>query len=398
MTINAPASVLLLLYELVGGAPGRRPPGPARDDPERHPQGVRRPRELHLPAARVHAADDRHLRLLPRRDCRSWNTISISGYHIREAGSTAVAGGRLHAGERRRLRPGGDRRRASPSTTSRPGSRSSSTPTTTCSRRSRSSAPRDGCGRTSCATASARPSPRSHDAPLPRPDRRLTLTAQQPENNIVRVAVQVLAAALGGAQSIHANGFDEALALPDRAGREACPAHAAGHRRRERDHRHGRPARRQLPGRVPHGRGRGARRRPDRRDRSTRRGGGVHRVHAGRDPRVGLPPPGGRPHGRAPGRRHQPLRRGRRSRDRDHTGRPGRRARPGRAAGRVCARRSRRRPGGTSTRRFRARPPRATRTSCTRCATRFGTLRRSARSAACCARSSGEYDRQRGAG
>ena len=41
-----------------------------------------------------------------------------------------------------------------------------------------------------------------------------TLTAQQPENNIVRVALQVLSAALGGAQSIHANGFDEALALP----------------------------------------------------------------------------------------------------------------------------------------------------------------------------------------
>ena len=41
-----------------------------------------------------------------------------------------------------------------------------------------------------------------------------TLTAQQPENNIVRVATQVLSAALGGAQSIHANGFDEALALP----------------------------------------------------------------------------------------------------------------------------------------------------------------------------------------
>jgi methylmalonyl-CoA mutase N-terminal domain/subunit len=41
-----------------------------------------------------------------------------------------------------------------------------------------------------------------------------TLTAQQPENNIVRVAVQTLAAALGGTQSLHTNGFDEALALP----------------------------------------------------------------------------------------------------------------------------------------------------------------------------------------
>jgi methylmalonyl-CoA mutase N-terminal domain/subunit len=41
-----------------------------------------------------------------------------------------------------------------------------------------------------------------------------TLTAQQPENNIVRVAVQALSAVCGGAQSIHTNSFDEALALP----------------------------------------------------------------------------------------------------------------------------------------------------------------------------------------
>jgi methylmalonyl-CoA mutase N-terminal domain/subunit len=41
-----------------------------------------------------------------------------------------------------------------------------------------------------------------------------TLTAQQPENNIVRTTVQALAAVLGGTQSLHANGFDEALALP----------------------------------------------------------------------------------------------------------------------------------------------------------------------------------------
>src|SRR6266542_592903 len=41
-----------------------------------------------------------------------------------------------------------------------------------------------------------------------------TLTAQQPENNVVRVAVQALSAVAGGAQSIHTNSFDEALALP----------------------------------------------------------------------------------------------------------------------------------------------------------------------------------------
>ena len=41
-----------------------------------------------------------------------------------------------------------------------------------------------------------------------------TLTAQQAENNIVRVAVQALSAVCGGAQSLHTNGYDEALALP----------------------------------------------------------------------------------------------------------------------------------------------------------------------------------------
>src|SRR5213075_2307013 len=41
-----------------------------------------------------------------------------------------------------------------------------------------------------------------------------TLTAQQPENNIVRTALQALSAVLGGTQSLHTNGFDEALALP----------------------------------------------------------------------------------------------------------------------------------------------------------------------------------------
>ena len=61
-----------------------------------------------------------------------------------------------------------------------------------------------------------------------------TLTAQQPENNIVRVAVQALSAVCGGAQSIHTNSFDEALALPtERAARIALRtqqmlAHEAG--------------------------------------------------------------------------------------------------------------------------------------------------------------------------
>jgi len=53
-----------------------------------------------------------------------------------------------------------------------------------------------------------------------------TLTAQQPENNVVRVAIQALSAVCGGAQSLHTNSFDEALALPTsaRRGSRSAPA------------------------------------------------------------------------------------------------------------------------------------------------------------------------------
>ena len=54
-----------------------------------------------------------------------------------------------------------------------------------------------------------------------------TLTAQQPENNIVRTTLQALAAVLGGTQSLHTNGFDEALALPTESAATDCFADAA---------------------------------------------------------------------------------------------------------------------------------------------------------------------------
>ena len=57
-----------------------------------------------------------------------------------------------------------------------------------------------------------------------------TLTAQQPDNNIMRVTIQALAAVLGGTQSLHTNSRDEALALPDRRFGPDSSAHPAGHR------------------------------------------------------------------------------------------------------------------------------------------------------------------------
>ena len=74
--------------------------------------------------------------------------------------------------------------------------------------------------------------------PLPRPDRRLALTAQSIDNNVVRTTLQALAAVLGGTQSLHTNSRDEALALPtEEAARLALRtqqilAHEAGVTRR----------------------------------------------------------------------------------------------------------------------------------------------------------------------
>ena len=147
MTINAPAALLLLLYQLVARGAGRRPAQAHRHDPERRAQGVHRPRHLHLPAGAVAAADHRHLRLLPHARCPRWNTISISGYHMAEAGATPVqeiaftlANGIEYV--RAALAAGLGRRRVRAR-----GCRSSSSRARRCSRRSRSSAPPGGSGR-----------------------------------------------------------------------------------------------------------------------------------------------------------------------------------------------------------------------------------------------------------
>ena len=87
----------------------------------------------------------------------------------------------------------------------------------------------------------------------------VTLTAQQPENNIVRVALQGFAAVCGGTQSLHTNGFDEALALPTERAAKIAAAHAADPRARVGRRRHRRPVRRLLLRRGADRRDRGAR-------------------------------------------------------------------------------------------------------------------------------------------
>ena len=109
MTINAPAAVLLLLYQLVGRGARALTRRARRHDPERRAEGVRRPRQLHLPAGALDAADHRHVRLLRRRAAAVEHDLDQRLPHPR-GGLDGGAGGGLHAGQRHRLRRGGARR------------------------------------------------------------------------------------------------------------------------------------------------------------------------------------------------------------------------------------------------------------------------------------------------
>ena len=187
-----------------------------------------------------------------------WNTISISGYHIREAGSTAVqeiaftlANGIAYceAAVAAGLDP----------TASRRASRSSSTPTTTSSRRWRSSGRRGGSGRGSCASRFGVTNPKALALRFHTQTGGSTLTAQQPEVNVVRVALQALAAVLGGTQSLHTNGVRRGARASVGGAADARAADAAGDRVRDRRRPRGRSARRLVLRRGADARARGAR-------------------------------------------------------------------------------------------------------------------------------------------
>ena len=90
----------------------------------------------------------------------------------------------------------------------------SSTFTTISWRRLPSTGRRGGCGPGLCGNGLALKNPKSWRLRFHSQTAGSTLTAQQPENNVVRVALQALAAVLGGTQSLHTNGRDEALSLP----------------------------------------------------------------------------------------------------------------------------------------------------------------------------------------
>src|SRR5438128_2433004 len=232
MAINAPASLLLLLYELVAeeqGVKGDALRGTVQNGilQEYIARGnyIFRPRpSMRLTTALFAYCAER----LP-----AWNTISISGYHIREAGSTAVqelaftlANGIAYceAAVAAGLSPDEFGERLSFFFNAH-NHFFQEVAKFRVARRLWSEIMRDRFGATN---------PRAQALRFHAQTGGSTLTAQQPENNIVRVAVQALSAACGGAQSIHTNSFDEALALPtERAVRIALRtqqllAHEAG--------------------------------------------------------------------------------------------------------------------------------------------------------------------------
>jgi methylmalonyl-CoA mutase N-terminal domain/subunit len=143
----------------------------------------------------------------------SWNTISISGYHIREAGSTAVqelaftlADGIAYcqAAVDAGLSPDDFGERLSFFFNAH-NDFFQEVAKFRAARRLWARIMRDRFGATNPKAQALRFHAQTGGS---------TLTAQQPENNIVRVAIQALSAIAGGAQSLHTNSFDEALALP----------------------------------------------------------------------------------------------------------------------------------------------------------------------------------------
>jgi methylmalonyl-CoA mutase N-terminal domain/subunit len=212
MTINAPASLLLLLYELVAeaqGVPGERLRGTVQNDILK--EYAARGNYIFPPRPSMRITTD--LFAYCRERLPRWNTISISGYHIREAGATAVqelaftlANGIAYceAAVAAGLSPDEFGERLSFFFNAH-NHFFQEVAKFRAARRLWAQIMRERFGSTN---------PRAQALRFHAQTGGSTLTAQQPENNIVRVAVQALSAVCGGAQSLHTNGYDEALALP----------------------------------------------------------------------------------------------------------------------------------------------------------------------------------------
>ena len=215
MTINAPAALLLLMYQLVaeeGGADPAKLGGTIQNDILK--EYVARGTYIYPPRPSMRLITD--VFGYCRDHLPAWNTISISGYHIREAGCSAAQEiaftlGHAVAYVEAALAAGLQVDEFAPRLSFFFGAHSNLLEEVAkfrAARRLWAHMMDDRFG--------AR-DPRSRMLRFHTQTCGVTLTAQQPLNNVVRVTLQALSAVLGGTQSLHTNSFDEALALPSEA-------------------------------------------------------------------------------------------------------------------------------------------------------------------------------------
>ncbi|HYO32251.1 MAG TPA: methylmalonyl-CoA mutase family protein [Nocardioidaceae bacterium] len=212
MTINAPAALLLLMYQLVAeeqGVSGAQLTGTTQNDVLK--EYIARGTYIYPPQQSLRMITD--LFTYCRDEMPRWNTISISGYHMAEAGATpaqeiafTLANGIEYV--RAALEAGQDVDEFGPRLAFFFVSRTTILEEIAkfrAARRIWATVMRDEFGAKN---------PKSHMLRFHTQTAGVQLTAQQPEVNLVRVALQGLAAVLGGTQSLHTNAFDEAIALP----------------------------------------------------------------------------------------------------------------------------------------------------------------------------------------
>ena len=212
MTINSTGAILLLMYELVAeeqGVPASAISGTIQNDLLK--EYIARGTYIYPPRPSMRLITD--IFAYCSQNVPKWNTISISGYHIREAGSTAVQEiaftlANAIAYVQAAVDAGLDVDDFAPRLSFFWNGHNNFFEEVAKFRASRRMWHR---------IMTERFGAKKESSKLLRFHTQTggsTLTAQQPLNNVVRVAVQSLAAVMGGTQSLHTNGFDEALGLP----------------------------------------------------------------------------------------------------------------------------------------------------------------------------------------
>ena len=212
MTINSTAIILLAMYVALAdrqGVPRNSLSGTVQNDILK--EYLARGTYIYPPKASLRLVTD--IFAFCERELPRWNAISVSGYHIREAGSTAVQEVAFTLGNGIAYLEAGRARGLSSDTLAERMSFFFAAHSDFLEEIAKFRAARRLWARIMTERFGVS-NPRAQQLRFHAQTAGSTLTAQQPDNNLVRVTVQALAAVLGGAQSLHCNGRDEALALP----------------------------------------------------------------------------------------------------------------------------------------------------------------------------------------